>query len=137
MPRLNGILETALDVSNLARAVDFYQRILGLEIISQSERLCAFGIAGRDVLILFEREQVAKAVALPGGIVPPHGTTGPSHFAFAVDESELLRWEEVLAANGIPIESRVRWERGGTSVYFRDRDQHLVEFATPGVWSNY
>ena len=137
VPRLTGILETALDVDDLAAAAEFYERILGLEVIQRSERLCAFGIAGRDVLILFEREEAAKAVEIPGGTVPPHGSTGPAHFAFSVDPSELPQWEKLLAANQVPIESRVTWDRGGTSIYFRDRDQHLVELATPGIWSIY
>lgn len=137
MPQLTGVLETALDVDDLAASTDFYRRILGLEIIESSDRLCAFSIAGRDVLLLFQREEAAKPVELPGGQIPPHGSTGPAHFAFAVDRSELLQWEKLLAANGIAIESRVQWERGGTSIYFRDPDQHLVELATPGIWSIY
>jgi hypothetical protein len=27
--------------------------------------------------------------------------------------------------------------RGGTSLYFRDPDDHFVELATPGLWSIY
>ena len=46
-------------------------------------------------------------------------------------------WEAALAAHGIPIESRVRWSRGGESIYFRDPDGHSVELATPGVWATY
>jgi len=137
VPKVTGIVETGLDVDDLEASADFYHRILGFEIIARSERLCAFSIAGRDVLILFEREESAPAVEIPGGIIPPHGSTGPIHFAFAIDPGELPQWETLLAANGIPIESRVHWERGGTSIYFRDRDNHLLELATPGVWSIY
>ena len=137
MPKVTGILETGLDVDNLARSVDFYHRILGFEIIEHSERLCAFSVAGRDVLILFQREETPQAVEIAGGKIPPHGSTGPIHFAFAIDRGELPEWERLLAANAIPIESRVQWERGGTSIYFRDRDQHLLELATPGIWSIY
>jgi hypothetical protein len=35
------------------------------------------------------------------------------------------------------MESRVKWEAGGESIYFRDPDEHLVELATPGIWPNY
>jgi len=59
------------------------------------------------------------------------------HFAFAVDAADLPQWEERLRGAGIDIESRVRWARGGESVYFRDPDGHLVELATPGLWANY
>lgn len=137
MPRLTRILETALDVDDLAASADFYHRILGLEILERSERLCAFGVGGRDVLILFQRDQAARSVEIAGGTIPPHGSQGPSHFAFAVERSELPAWEQLLAANDIAIESRVNWQRGGTSIYFRDRDQHLIELATPGIWPIY
>jgi catechol 2,3-dioxygenase-like lactoylglutathione lyase family enzyme len=137
VPKVTGILETALDVDDLEASADFYHRIFGFEIIARSERLCAFSIAGRDVLILFQREESAKPVEIAGGTIPPHGSTGPIHFAFAIDPGELPPWEEFLAANEIPVESRVHWERGGTSIYFRDRDQHLLELASPGVWSIY
>jgi len=49
----------------------------------------------------------------------------------------LAEWEALLAKNKVLIESRVRWERGGHSVYFRDPDGHLIELATPGVWAIY
>ncbi len=137
MARLNGILETALDVDDLGATVDFYHGKLGLEVIDRSERLCALSVADRDVLLSFQREVAAKAVELPGGVIPAHGSRGSIHFAFAIDQSELTAWEELLTSKGIAVESRVRWDRGGTSLYFRDPDGHLVEIATPGIWSIY
>lgn len=137
MPELRGILETALDVQDLAVSADFYRRALGLKVMERNERLCAFAIAGRDVLILFQRDEAARTLESAGGEIPPHGSSGASHFAFSVDREELERWEQELAANGVAIESRVKWPRGGRSVYFRDPDGHLVELATPGIWSVY
>ena len=137
MPRLTGVIETAIDVRDLAAAVAFYHGVLGLEIIDRSERLCAFSIAGRDVLLLFQREVAAQAVDTPGGRIPPHGSSGSIHFAFSLDPGDLPQWEQLLAAKGIPVEGRVKWERGGTSLYFRDPDGHLVELATPGTWPIY
>ncbi len=35
------------------------------------------------------------------------------------------------------IEGATSWSRGGRSIYFRDPDGHLLELATPGLWSVY
>jgi catechol 2,3-dioxygenase-like lactoylglutathione lyase family enzyme len=76
-------------------------------------------------------------VELPGGIVPAHHAGGPGHLAFAIDSGDVAVWEARLAELGVAIESRVRWERGGFSLYFRDPDNRSVELATPGVWESY
>jgi catechol 2,3-dioxygenase-like lactoylglutathione lyase family enzyme len=74
---------------------------------------------------------------LPGGLVPAHESGGPGHLAFAIDADALPAWEARIAELQIPIESRVTWERGGTSIYFRDPDDRLLELATPGLWPSY
>ena len=137
MPRLNGIVETALDVGDLGSAIAFYQEVLELEIIARNERFCALSVAGRDVLLLFQREASPQAVDIPGGRIPPHGSRGQIHFAFSIEPVELSLWERSLTTKGVEIEGRVKWDRGGISLYFRDPDGHLVELATPGVWSIY
>jgi catechol 2,3-dioxygenase-like lactoylglutathione lyase family enzyme len=70
-------------------------------------------------------------------VIPGHTAGGPGHFAFAVDADQLTAWESRLLDLGVAIESRVTWDRGGTSVYFRDPDNRSVELATPGVWPVY
>ena len=40
-------------------------------------------------------------------------------------------------SEGIAIEGRTDWSRGGHSIYFRDPDGHLLELATPGLWTIY
>ena len=67
----------------------------------------------------------------------PHDGDGEPHLAFAIRADELAGWEEWLAENGIAVEEKRMWELGGRSVYFRDPDRHLIEIATPGVWSIY
>jgi catechol 2,3-dioxygenase-like lactoylglutathione lyase family enzyme len=69
--------------------------------------------------------------------VPGHAGTGPAHFAFAIDVADVAAWEARLGELGIEIESRVRWPRGGQSLYFRDPDGRSVELATPGIWPSY
>ena len=51
--------------------------------------------------------------------------------------TQLTAWEETLAAHAVAIEGRTDWPRGGTSIYFRDPDGHLLELATPGLWPGY
>jgi catechol 2,3-dioxygenase-like lactoylglutathione lyase family enzyme len=74
---------------------------------------------------------------VPGGLIPPHDGSGHMHFAFAIRAEDLNDWLQRLEQAPIEIESRVHWENGGHSIYFRDPDQHLVELATPGIWPNY
>jgi len=137
MPRLNGIIETAIHVRDLSASACFYQEVLGLDLIEHSERLCALSVAGRHLLLLFLEGGTSEPLEIPGGIIPPHGGSGPLHFAFAIDRTELASWEHRLREKGVAVESRVDWELGGTSLYFRDPDGHSVELATPGAWSVY
>jgi len=137
MPRLNGIIETAIHVRDLSASADFYQQVLGLESVQRSERLCVLSVAGRHLLLLFLQDGSTEPVETAGGIIPPHYGSGALHFAFAIDHSELAPWEQRLREKGVAVESRVHWELGGTRLCFRDPDGHLVELATPGVWPVY
>ena len=72
-----------------------------------------------------------------GGTIPAHDGSGRLHVAFSIDAENLDAWEKRLRQHGLKIESTVRWPRGGTSLYVRDPDGHLVELATPGIWEVY
>lgn len=137
MPKLAGIIETALYVDDLPRAVAFYQDNLGLAALNQDARFAAFDVGGRSVLLLFRRGATLETAHLPGGTIPPHDGHGPLHIAFAVTTDELPEWEARLVEQGIAIEARTAWPRGGHSIYFRDPDNHLLELVTPGVWAIY
>jgi catechol 2,3-dioxygenase-like lactoylglutathione lyase family enzyme len=56
---------------------------------------------------------------------------------FAIPAEDLAAWEKRLVELGVSVESRVRWDPGGTGLYFRDPDNHLVELATLGIWRVY
>jgi catechol 2,3-dioxygenase-like lactoylglutathione lyase family enzyme len=135
--RLDGVLETALYVDDLARAARFYEDVLGLSRIAADQRFRGYDAGNRTVLLLFQRGSTLETVRMPGGTIPPHDGHGRLHVAFAVARDDLAAWEERLAANGIAVEGRTEWPRGGLSVYFRDPDGHLLELATPGLWSTY
>ncbi|MCX7314991.1 MAG: VOC family protein [Alphaproteobacteria bacterium] len=137
MPKLDGILETAIYTDDMDRARAFYEDVLGLEPIFTDGRLRAYGVARRSVLLIFKRGAATHAVTIPGGTIPGHDGAGPLHIAFAVAADELEVWEKHLAARRVAIEGATAWSRGGRSVYFRDPDGHLLELATPGLWSVY
>jgi catechol 2,3-dioxygenase-like lactoylglutathione lyase family enzyme len=137
MLQVRRVLETALYVEDLDRAVEFYQRVIGLNAIFRDDRLVAMEVGEGTLLLLFLRGVTASGVSFDKGWIPPHDGEGPAHFAFAIDSGDLKSWQRHLAAEGVDIESEVRWERGGKSIYFRDPDSHSVELATPGVWRVY
>lgn len=137
MPRLDGILETAVYTDDMARARAFYEGVLGLEPIFEDQRLTAYGVAGRDVLLIFRRGSATQTVTMPGGTIPGHDGAGPLHVAFRIEKDELATWERHLAERGVAVEGETSWSRGGRSIYFRDPDGHLLELATPGLWTVY
>lgn len=134
--RVNGIVETCINVAEIDRARKFYQNLFDFEIMVSDDRFCALR-AGTDVLLLFASGGSKDPVVLPGGLVPPHETRGAGHLAFAISSDLLADWRTRLRESGVDIESEVRWERGGASLFFRDPDANLLELATPGVWPNY
>ena len=136
MLRVRRILETALDCDDLPRTAAFYTRLLDVAPMLDSERLVAIDAGEGTILLLFQRG-AAGDLATPGGVIPGHDSGGPGHLAFAIDATALADWESRLAALGIGIESRVTWERGGISLYFRDPDNRSVEIVTPGIWPCY
>ncbi len=137
MPELNGILETALSTDDMARARAFYEGVLDLKPIFSDNRLCAYGVAERNVLLVFRRGSARDTTTMPGGIIPGHDGSGPLHVAFAIARDDLERWEQQLISHGVAIEGHTDWKRGGRSIYFRDPDGHLLELATPGLWTVY
>ncbi|MCC7085256.1 MAG: VOC family protein [Pirellulales bacterium] len=137
MPQVTGVLETALYVANLSRAREFYERVFDFRPMAADERFCAYSVADRQVLLLFERGKSLQPMPTSGGVIPPHDGSGEQHLAFSCARDELTNWDVRLVAEHVPIESRVDWERGGTSIYFRDPDGNLLELATPGIWPIY
>jgi catechol 2,3-dioxygenase-like lactoylglutathione lyase family enzyme len=131
-PQVNGILETSLYVERPTQSVEFYRRVFGFEPIDTDQeegitdetRLCAMRAGDRSVLLLFKK-----------GSTTDTNATGAIHVAFGISRSELPAWETWLGQQGITIEQRKTWKYGGEALYFRDPDGHLLEVATPGVWS--
>ena len=132
VPRIDDLLETALYVDDLDRSVAFYERIFGFTVIdSDPGRLVAMRIADRRVLL------VCKKGASRSLSHTAHDGDGHTHLAMAVPRAAIPDWNEWLAQHDIEVIETRDWPRGGRSLYFRDPDGHLLEVASPGVWSIY
>jgi catechol-2,3-dioxygenase len=79
MPTLDGVLETALYVDDLDHAYGFYAQILGLVPLVRDERMCAFAVGDRSVLLIFRRGASRETIQMGGGTIPPHDGSGPLH----------------------------------------------------------
>jgi catechol 2,3-dioxygenase-like lactoylglutathione lyase family enzyme len=135
--RVCGILETALCVADPSRSAEFYRQLFGFGVLLESERVVALDVAGRNVLLLFRAGATSEPFTVEGGVSPPHGGSGHLHLAFSIVAEEFEPWRRRLESEGIAVESIVNWPGGARSLYFRDRDGHLVELATPGIWPIY
>jgi catechol 2,3-dioxygenase-like lactoylglutathione lyase family enzyme len=131
------VLETALYVENLDRSEKFYRELFGFETLLSDERMRALNVGGQNVLLLFVKGGTTNSEEVPGGTIPPHDANGEIHLCFAVEKDELENWKRVLASRDVEVISTVYPPRGGTSIYFRDPDGHLIELATPGIWEIY
>lgn len=127
--QVTRIFETVIYAGDLAAAERFYNNVLGLEVVSRSETVVSFRLAG-GVLLVFDPQRAIQ----PNRGVPSHGAQGPGHLAFAAAPESLEQWRAHLAAHDVAIEMEVNWEQGGTSLYFRDPAGNSLELAPPTLW---
>jgi catechol 2,3-dioxygenase-like lactoylglutathione lyase family enzyme len=137
MPEVRGVLETSLYVADVAAAATFYRVLFEFATIFESERAAGLSVCDRHVLLLFRKGATLQPIVSERGTIPAHDGDGELHLAFSIDESERDAWEKKLDGAGVEIEARYHWPRGGRSIYFRDKDRHLVELVTPGCWEIY
>ena len=124
---VQGLFETHLTVSNLRRSVKFYQDIVGLQLaLEVSDRNVAFfwiGESKNSMLGLWSIGSMPMSLNL--------------HIAFKVTLDDLLESSNRLKSNGIaPLSffgiettepSVIGW-MPAAAVYFRDPDNHLIEY---------
>lgn len=131
MPKLSRILETALYVEDLVSAEKFYSEVLELPLLEKgTDRMLVYTVGDDMLLICFAPETLKRTS------VPPHGTTGPGHMAFEVEENEYDSWKKRLTDKIIKIEKEVTWKSGARSMYFFDPSGNVLEIGTPGIWKD-
>lgn len=127
---IRAVVETAIYVDDLQAAETFYGTVLGLRVVGKEPGHHVFFRVGEaSVLLAFLAEATLK-----GDQLPPHGASGPGHFALGIDAEVFDAWWKLLQGHGVTIEKEVEWPRGGRSLYFRDPTGNSVELVTPGVW---
>ena len=128
--KIKAIIETAIYVDDLQATENFYRTVLGLPVIGQEPgRHVFFQVGESNVPLPFLADATLK-----GDQLPPHGATGPGHFALGIEAEAFDAWRKLLEGHGVAIEKEVEWPRGGKSIYFRDPPGNSVELVTPGVW---
>lgn len=130
MIEVEAVVETCVYVDDLDRAEAFYRDVLGLAVhLREPGRHIFFRVGRGSMLLVFN-----PAATLQEANLPPHGATGPGHFALGIRAADLSAWRQRLGEQGVAIEKEVTWPRGGVSLYFRDPAGNLVELLTPGLW---
>ena len=104
MPRIAGLLETALYVAEMAPAKAFFAEVLGLKPMLSTERLTAFDAGRQGVLLLFLEGASDADMPGPNGTVPGHDGSGPVHMAFAIEASDFEPWRRRLAEQGVALQ---------------------------------
>ena len=140
MPTVNGVVETALYVNDLERSGRFYEQVFGFRLLMAEERMRAYSVADRQVLLLFKVGGSTRPTPMHGGLIPAHDGRGTLHLAFAISQGEVEPWKRQLGEKGVTLESQVHCgddSPRGDSLYFRDPDGNLIELLTPGCWEVY
>src|SRR4051812_15566631 len=106
-----------LTVSNIGRSLDYYERVVGLQVHERTNGDARLGAGGEDLLLLYEQP----------GAEPAPRNTGLFHFALLLpSRHDLARW---LAR---AVKQEVRFEGMSDhlvseALYLRDPDWHGIE----------
>ncbi|XDD46145.1 VOC family protein [Leptospira sp. WS39.C2] len=124
-PRINLI---TLGVSDLKRAVHFYETGLGWKKSEESNENVAFFQIGTIVFGLFGEKELAEDIGIP--FQTRQDYSGITLAQNVESESEVDRVIEVVRKLGAVVlkePQKVFW--GGYSAYFKDLDGHIFEVA--------
>jgi catechol 2,3-dioxygenase-like lactoylglutathione lyase family enzyme len=119
-PRVSGISELVLEVSDLDAARAFYRDVLGFE-----ETLFGEGREGRYWYLVGETARLGlwtEQVGLAGGRGGAH-----VHYAFHVADEEVDRIKQRVEAAGAEVEGPIQLGPG-RAIYVTDPDGNVVEF---------
>src|SRR3954451_5725205 len=106
-----------LTVSDLARSLEYYEGVVGLQVHGRDNGDARLGTGGEDLLVLYEEP----------GAQPAPRNTGLFHFALLVpSRHDLARWLAHAANDQIPLEG-LSDHLVSEAIYLRDPDWHCIE----------
>ena len=118
-PRTAGMRHLALFVEDLDACVDFYTRLVGMEVEWQPDADNFYLTSGNDNLAL---HRAVEPVA--------DGGQRLDHFGFILDEmDDVDRWYAFLEAEGVRFRTQPKTHRDGArSFYCEDPAGNVVQF---------
>ena len=128
-PRISMI---TLGVTDMARAVAFYEKGLGLPLKDSTPDVAFFNLNG-SWLGLYGRDALAEDAAVPAGGEGFDGVALAHNVATEAEVAEVLAQAAAAGATLTKPAQKAFW--GGYHGYFRDPDGHLWEVAhNPFSW---
>src|ERR687885_3064451 len=106
-----------LTVSDLERSLEYYRRVVGLDVLEQGADRASLGADSTELLGLVEQP----------GAQPSDGYTGLYHFALlAPDRPSLARWLAHAVRDQVPL-TGLSDHYVSEAIYLRDPDRHGIE----------
>src|SRR5919204_6551791 len=104
-------------VADLTRSLDYYRRVIGLDVLEQGAGRASLGANSTELLVLVEEP----------GAQPEQGHTGLFHFALLVPErAALARWLAHAVRDRVPL-TGLSDHYVSEAIYLRDPDRHGIE----------
>src|ERR671929_575179 len=106
-----------LTVSDLERSLEYYRKVVGLDVLEQGADRASLGADSTELLGLVEEP----------GAQPSDGYTGLFHFALLVpDRPSLARWMAHAVRDRVPL-TGLSDHYVSEAIYLRDPDRHGIE----------